>query len=210
MFHLNARCFCITSTCTSNLGFKIAPIGICIFNISRCMFHFLKTNIKCEWLYSSSINIIVMQILFHIKVYMQVSCFFYTCKFKHSECVTLDLHYQIHAKCMTWIYKVFILKLGVCRKISLCIPTFNPSGVVYLPTNWPLTSPPGPLSLSVTWSSLFPSPSDSRGRGREPPSTTEVKSLGWNRLSCCNFSGFCDSVAENNSFWSLNRIHTLF
>lgn len=68
---LNTRCFCITS----NLGFKIAPVGICIFNILRCMFHFLKTYIKCEWLYSSSINIIVMQILFHIKVYMQVSCF---------------------------------------------------------------------------------------------------------------------------------------
>lgn len=109
-----------------------------------------------------------------------------------------------------WIYKVFIL-WKLCRKCCFWIPTFKPRGVVYLPTNWPLTSPPGPLSLSGTRSSLLPSPSDSpdpRGRGREPPSTTEVKSLGWNRFSCCNFSGFWDSVAENNSFWSLNRIHT--
>lgn len=30
---------------------------------------------------------------------------------------------------------------------------------------------------------------------------TELKSLGWWRLSCCSFSGFWVSVAENSSFW---------
>lgn len=169
--------------------------------------------IKCEWLYSPSINIYCSTDFISYKSLYAGFLFFYTHVLTSSRlcCFTFTLlntckmyRYDI------WIYKVFIL-WKLCRKCCFCFPTFNPRGVVYLPTNWPLTSPPGPFSLSGTKSSLLASPSDFAdfgGRWREPPSTTEVKSLGWNRFSCCNFSGFWDSVAENNSFWSLNRIHT--
>lgn len=154
-----------------------------------------------------------MQILFHIKVYMQVIFYFSILVSSNIQNVWLQIYI---IKYMQNVWHMNLKGFHIvenCRKCCFFIPTFNPRGVVYLPTNWPLTSPPGPLSLSVTSSSLLPLPSDSPnpgGWGREPLSTTDVKSLGWNRFSCCNFSGFWDSVAENNSFWSLNRIHTLW
>ena len=35
---------------------------------------------------------------------------------------------------------------------------------------------------------------------------TDVRSSGWNKLSCCSFSGFCDKVAEKSSFCSCNKL----
>jgi len=34
------------------------------------------------------------------------------------------------------------------------------------------------------------------------PLATDVNSFGWNKFSCCSFSGFWDKVAENSSFCS--------
>lgn len=56
-------------------------------------------------------------------------------------------------------------------------------GVVYFPTNVVVTS----IFCSVSSSS--------------DPSTTDVKSFGWNRDNLCNFSGSWDRVAEKSNFW---------
>lgn len=88
------------------------------------------------------------------------------------------------------------------------------------PQDWQdLLVSPNPVSLPDTcWSALTVRPSGKSKRSWLRAGVvaalplTELKSLGWWRPSCCSFSGFCVSVAENSSFcsgiWGGDRLNT--